>query len=66
MFFLRPYAYFCYVLMTDRRRDYHAFFAAKCGKEKKSIVFLTPQEWRNLSGVNESLKDTKWIYYPTH
>ncbi|NBI14125.1 hypothetical protein GVX81_11150 [[Haemophilus] felis] len=32
------------------------------GKEVE--VFLTPEEWRKLSGVNESLKDTEWIYYP--
>lgn len=33
------------------------------GKEVE--VFLTPEEWRKLSGVNESLKDTEWVYYPT-
>ncbi|QLB45307.1 hypothetical protein HV561_05830 [Mannheimia pernigra] len=33
------------------------------GKEVE--VFLTPEEWRTLSGVNESLKDTEWIYYST-
>lgn len=27
-------------------------------------VFLTPEEWRKLSGVNESLKNTEWIHYP--
>ncbi|MBF0785819.1 hypothetical protein E4T80_10130 [Muribacter muris] len=33
------------------------------GKEVE--IFLTPEEWRKLSGVKESLKDTEWIYYPT-
>lgn len=31
------------------------------GKELE--VFLTPEEWRKEAGVQESLKDTKWIYY---
>ncbi|NBI13548.1 hypothetical protein GVX81_07985 [[Haemophilus] felis] len=34
-------------------------------KGKEVEVFLTPEEWRKLSGVNESLKDTEWVYYPT-
>lgn len=34
-------------------------------KGKEVEVFLTPEEWRKLSGVNESLKGTEWVYYPT-
>ncbi|OZN25021.1 hypothetical protein CFY87_06720 [Actinobacillus seminis] len=34
-------------------------------KGKEVEVFLTPQEWRSLSGVNESLKDTEWSSYST-
>ncbi|NBI14145.1 hypothetical protein GVX81_11280 [[Haemophilus] felis] len=33
-------------------------------KGKEVEVFLTPEEWRKLSGVNESLKDTEWVHYP--
>ncbi|MDO4698428.1 MAG: hypothetical protein Q4A60_07125 [Pasteurellaceae bacterium] len=33
-------------------------------KGKEVDVFLTPEEWRKLSGINESLKDTNWVYYP--
>ncbi|MDO4698421.1 MAG: hypothetical protein Q4A60_07090 [Pasteurellaceae bacterium] len=32
-------------------------------KGKEVEVFLTPEEWQKLSGVNESLKDTEWIHY---
>ncbi|HGO5810941.1 TPA: hypothetical protein ACK3JP_002399, partial [Mannheimia haemolytica] len=37
----------------------------KMWEGKEVEVFLTPEEWRALSGVNESLKDTEWVYYPT-
>lgn len=36
----------------------------KMWEGKEIEVFLTPEEWRKLSGVNESLKDTEWIPYP--
>ena len=36
----------------------------KMWEGKEVEIFLPPQEWRNLSGVNESLKDTEWIHYP--
>lgn len=36
----------------------------KMWEGKEVEVFLTPAEWRTLSGVNESLKDTEWVYYP--
>ncbi|MGQ0285951.1 hypothetical protein ACT2CV_01920 [Pasteurellaceae bacterium 22721_9_1] len=40
-------------------------FRCDMWKGKEVEVFLTPEEWRKLSGVSESLKDTEWIYYPT-
>lgn len=36
----------------------------KMWEGKEIEVFLTPKEWRELSGVSELLKDTKWISYP--
>lgn len=39
-------------------------FRCDMWKGKELEVFLTPEEWRKLSGVNESLKDTEWIHYP--
>lgn len=36
----------------------------KMWEGKEVDVFLTPEEWRKLSGVNESLKNTEWIHYP--
>lgn len=36
----------------------------KMWEGKEVEVFLTPAEWRTLSGVNESLKDTGVVYYP--
>ncbi|SUU38466.1 Uncharacterised protein [Actinobacillus seminis] len=41
-------------------------FRCEMWKGKEVEVFLTPQEWRSLSGVNESLKDTEWIYYSSN
>ncbi|QGM81715.1 hypothetical protein A6A10_07905 [Otariodibacter oris] len=40
-------------------------FRCEMWEGKEVEVFLTPEEWRKLSGVNESLKDTEWVYYPT-
>ncbi|WP_236757374.1 hypothetical protein [Actinobacillus seminis] len=40
-------------------------FRCEMWKGKEVEVFLTPQEWRSLSGVNESLKDTEWSSYST-
>lgn len=33
----------------------------KMWEGKEIEVFMTPEEWRKASGVNESLKNTKWI-----
>ncbi|SUB33492.1 Uncharacterised protein [[Pasteurella] mairii] len=41
-------------------------FRCEMWKGKEVEVFLTPQEWRSLSGVNESLKDTQWVYYTSN
>ncbi|SUU38475.1 Uncharacterised protein [Actinobacillus seminis] len=40
-------------------------FRCEMWKGKEVEVFLTPQEWRSLSGVNESLEDTEWPFYST-
>lgn len=63
---------FCYISLGLFLFAFHQMIIAliatpircKMWEGKEVDVFLTPEEWRKLSGVNESLKDTEWIYYP--
>lgn len=34
-------------------------------KGKEVEVFMTPEAWRKMTNVEESLKGTQWLYYPT-
>ncbi|WP_238336826.1 hypothetical protein [Mannheimia pernigra] len=64
---------FCYISLGLFLFAFHQMIIAliatpircKMWEGKEVEVFLTPEEWRTLSGVNESLKDTEWIYYST-
>ncbi|AUI66238.1 MULTISPECIES: hypothetical protein [Glaesserella] len=64
---------FCYIALGLFLLIFHQMIIAsiitpyRCDmwKGKEVEVFLTPEEWRKLSGVNESLKGTEWVYYPT-
>ncbi|HDL5444475.1 TPA: hypothetical protein ACU207_002374 [Mannheimia haemolytica] len=63
---------FCYISLGLFLFAFHQMIIAliatpircKMWEGKEVEVFLTPEEWRTLSGVNESLKDTEWIHYP--
>lgn len=63
---------FCYISLGLFLFVFHQMIIAliatpircKMWEGKEVEVFLTPEEWRTLSGVNESLKDTEWIHYP--
>ena len=64
---------FCYISLGLFLFAFHQMIIAliatpircKMWEGKEVEVFLTPEEWRNLSGVNESLKGIEWVYYPT-